>query len=172
MMDSAGHGPGMRRIALLVAIAALLTLAGCSALSSTGAPLLTVDNQDDVEYRLTVYVLPELNDGTELTFRVTDTNGTDRSVTVTELRGDASFRNVTLDTEPATAGQETVRAGTTTSAAINIWNPGSGTVYVIETTGETASLAGVQVITCGSRDQSHEITLTQGAITNRSVTCP
>jgi hypothetical protein len=162
----------MGRIAPFVAAVALLTLAGCSALSATGAPLLTVDNQDDVEYRLTVYVLPELEETDELTFRVTDADGTSRSVPATELRGNTAFRNVTPNTDPAAASRETVRAGATTSAAINIWEPGSATVYVIETTGETASLAGVQVITCGSRDQSHGITLTDGVITNRSVTCP
>ncbi|MFB6228398.1 MAG: hypothetical protein ABEH88_07505 [Halobacteriales archaeon] len=160
----------MCRIALLVVV--LLTLSGCSALSPTGAPLLTVDNQDDVEYSLTVYVLPDLENADELTFRATDTDGDNRSVTTAELRGNASFRNVTLDGDPAAVSRETLSAGTTTSAAINIWDPGSATVYVIETTGGTASLAGVQVITCGSRDQRHRITITDGAVSNRSITCP
>lgn len=161
----------MRRIALLV-IVVLLTLAGCSALSSTGAPLLTVDNQDDVEYRLKVYVLPDLEAADGLTFRATDADGDNRSVATAELQGNDSFRNVTPDVDPAAVSRETLSAGTTTSAAVNVWDPGSATVYVIETTGRTASLAGVQVITCGSRDQRHRITITDGAISNRSTTCP
>jgi hypothetical protein len=162
----------MRRTVLLVAVVALVVLAGCTALSSTGAPLLTVDNQDETEYRLTVYTLSDPGDADSLTFRATDAEGDNRSVETAALRGNTSFRNVTLHTDPDAASRVTVRAGTVTTAAINIWDSGAATVYVVETADGTASLAGVQVIPCGSSDQEHELTVADGTISGRDVTCP
>jgi len=161
----------MRRVVLLVVVAAV-ALSGCSALSPTGAPLLTVDNRDDAEYRLAVYVLPDVDDPAGLTFQAVDASGDRRSLAAAELRGNASYRNVTLDAEGADVSRVTVRSGATTSAAINVWEPGDATVYVIETTDGTASLVGAWVITCGTRDQEHGITIANGTIDGRSTVCP
>lgn len=161
----------MRRTALLVAVAVAVTLTGCSMLGPTGAPLLSVDNQDDAEYRLTVFVLSGTERADDLSFRATDAAGDTRSVGVAELRGDDSFRNVTLEADSDATSQVTVRAASTTTAAINIWDSGDTTVYVVETTDTTASLAGVQVITCGSTDQEHAFTVSNGTVSGRDVTC-
>jgi hypothetical protein len=161
----------MRRRVLLVAVVAIAALAGCSALSPTDAPLLTVDNRDDVEYRLTVYVLSDHAGADDLAFRAIDDDGTNRSVGTSELRGNASFRDVTLEGD-AVVSQVTVRAGATTTAAINAWSSGVTTVYVVETTDGTASFVGVEVITCESRGQEHELTVADGTISGRSLTCP
>lgn len=162
----------MRWRVLLVVIVALVALAGCSLVSPTGAPLLTVDNRDDAEYRLTVYVLLESGSVDNLTFRATDAEGTNRSVGVAALRGNDSFRNVALDSDAAAVSRVTVRAGVNTTAVINTWDPGATMVYVMETADGTASFAGVQVITCGSRDQEHRVTVAGGTISGRSLTCP
>ena len=162
----------MRRTVVLGTVVTLVALAGCSALSPTGAPLLTVDNQDDAEYRLTVYALSDPGDADGLRFLATDAEGDNRSVEAAALRGNTSFRNVTLDADSDVTSQEVIRAGSTTTAAINIWESGDTTVYLIETADETASLVGAQVVTCGSRDQEHALTVSNGTISGRSVTCP
>jgi hypothetical protein len=162
----------MYRRVLPVVVVALVTLAGCSVVSPTGAPLLTVENRDDTDYRLTVYVLLDSGSADNLTFRATNTVGANRSVGAAALRGNTSFRKVTLDADAAAVNRVAVRGGGNTTAAINTWDPGATMVYVMETADETASLAGVQVITCGSRDQEHRFTVAGGAITGRSLTCP
>ena len=162
----------MRRTARLVAVVALVALTGCSMLAPTGAPLLTVDNQDDAEYRLTVSVLSGTERADDLSFRARDARGDARSVGVTGLRGNGSFRNVTLETDSDASSRVTVRPASTTTAAVNIWDAGDTTVYVVEATDTNASLAGVQVITCGSTDQEHELTVSNGTVSGRDVTCP
>lgn len=161
----------MRRVVVLAVVVALV-LSGCSALAPTGAPLLTVDNRDDAEYRLAVYVLPGVDDPAELTVRAVDASGDRRSLAVAELRGNGTYRNVTLEADGAEMSRVTVRSAATTSAAINVWEPGDATVYVIETTDGTASLVGAWVITCGTREQEHGITIANGTIDGRSVSCP
>jgi hypothetical protein len=160
-----------RRLAVALLVA-LVTLAGCAALSPTGAPLLTVDNRDDTEYRLSVYALPDVENPGDLTVRATDGNGDRRSVSPADLRTSGSYRNVTLEGTDVTPRHITLRAAANTSAAINVWNPGDATVYVIETTDGTASLVGVHVVTCGTNDQEHATTIANGTIDDRSMTCP
>jgi hypothetical protein len=156
-------------VALVVAV---VLLAGCAAVQPTGVPMLFVDNTDETEYRLSVYVLPELEDPDAVTFRATDADGDRRSLRVGDLEGDGSYRNVTLADTDADSRRITVDPGRTTAAAINFWESGDATVYVIETTDGTDSLVGVYVVTCGSADQEHAVTVANARITDRSTTCP
>jgi hypothetical protein len=158
-----------RKAVALVVVA--VTMAGCSAVSPTGAPILTVENGDDTDYTLTVYAVPDVDDRDGVTFEATTADGERVSVGVAELRDAAGYRNVTLDAENASDQQITVRASTNTSAAINLWEPGDATVYVIDTGTADDSLVGVHVVTCGDRDQEHGITIADGAISDRAATC-
>jgi hypothetical protein len=162
----------MQRRAVVALVGLLVVLSGCTALSPTGAPLLTVDNEDGTEYHLTVYVVPGVDDPADLRFRATDADGIGHAIGLTGLRGNDSFRNVTLDLEEAEARGLTIRAGGSTSAAINIWEPGDATVYLIQTRNDEETLVGVHAITCGEPDQNHGITITDGAVSERSATCP
>ncbi len=161
----------MHRRKAVALVVVVVTLAGCSAVSPTGAPILTVENGDDTDYTLTVYAVPDVDDRDGVTFEATTAAGERVSVGVMDLRDADGYRNVSLDAENASGQQVTVRASTNTSAAINLWEPGDATVYVIDAGEADGSLVGVHVVTCGERDQEHEITIADGAISDRAATC-
>ena len=150
-------------------------MGGCSLLSDRGAPFLTVENRDESEYRLAVSVVG-VDDRGELSFRATTGSGDRTSVSAADLREPGGFRNVTLDADGARSQEKTVPAARQTgdarrtTFAINMWDPGEATVYVVET-GEDGSLVGIHVVTCGLRDQDHAMTIEDGRIVDRSATC-
>jgi len=159
------------RSVLALAVVLAVALSGCSALSDPGSPYLSVENRDDAEYRLAVYVV-DVDDRANLTFRATTADGTRTTVGASDLRNGTGYRNVTLDAAGADSQRITIRGAANTSASINMWQPGDATVYVIETADGTASLVGAYAITCDLREQDHEMTIEDGTLTRRSATCP
>ena len=165
----------MRRRTAALMLLLIASLGGCAALSSTEAPLLTIQNEDDQTYHLSVYVLSDVDDPGEVRFRATSEDGERRTYDVTGLRESAPLRNVTLDEGAARDDRVTIpaaggSAASTTSAGINIWEPGYATVYVVESKSD-ASLVGVHVVTCDGPNQEHSIAIAGGAIGDRSADC-
>ena len=134
--------PSALLVVLLVA-----ALGGCTALSGGGPPTATVENRDDVSYRVTAYAVPDVQRPTDVTFRATTEDGDRRSIDAGALQSGAAYRNVTVVDE-ARSQQFTVPPNGNASTTIDVWNRSTATVYVVETTDGNESLVGGEVVIC------------------------
>ena len=63
------------RVALPIILAILVFSAGCAALPSGDPSTLTINNQDETQYRLMVFTVLDADDPTDVTFRATTESG-------------------------------------------------------------------------------------------------
>lgn len=164
--------PSTRSLLALLVVVSSVSLAGCSALGPEGPPTVTVDNEDDVQYRLTIYTVPDANTPGEVPFRATTAGGERRYVAPGELQSGASYRNVTVTADDQSTREVSVAAGDTTSATVDAWERGDAIAYVVETPDETESLVALKVMTCESPGQTATITVRNGSRIRTTASCP
>lgn len=160
-----------RIVLLLLTVVLVGSLVCWMGFSPADPPTLTVENQDSVQYRLTVYAVPNVDGVNDLRFNATTKNGSRHTVPFTYLQSGAPLSNVTVIEEATRSQQRLIPANGNFSTTVEIWNPGMTTVYVIETTDGTESLIGLEVDFCENGGQKHQITIANGFVPQSSSIC-
>jgi hypothetical protein len=158
------------RTALVLLVALLTVLAGCTALTTGDPPTLTVDNRDETRYRLTVFALSTVDDPSDVTVRATTGAGDRRSVGLADLKSGAPYRNVTLPAGADGSHQLAVPAASNTTTTVDAWDRGDAWGYVLERT-DDESVVGVDVVTCERGGQRASVTIADGYERRSSRRC-
>lgn len=133
---------------------------------------MTIHNEDDIQYRLAVHIVPDVNTRNEIAFRATDAGGERRYTSPGDLRSGATYRNVTVSHENSSRAIHTVAPAATTSVTVDEWNRGAAIAALIETTDGSSSLIALNVMTCERASQTMSITVDAGEQTKTSSQCP
>src|SRR6056297_480538 len=112
------------RVSLLILVVLSTILVGWTVLSPDEPPRLTVENQDETRYQLTVFTVSNADSPTDVTFRATTKAGDRRYVGLADLQSGATYYNVTLTEDEVRSRQLTVRPTSDTTTTIEAWKPG------------------------------------------------
>ncbi|RQG95067.1 hypothetical protein [Natrarchaeobius chitinivorans] len=161
----------VRRLAILLAAVLLaVSLVGFAAATGTPEPVVTIENEDDVSHHVTAYTIEDMDTAGYLNFEVTTEDGEQRLVSFADLVWPNYDRNVTLVDEGIASHEIEVDPGENTTTALEGWEHGDVTIYVVEE-GENRTHVSTRPVTCESRGQEHRLTLSDGSGMSSSAIC-
>ncbi|QFU84351.1 hypothetical protein [Natronorubrum aibiense] len=135
----------------------------------TPEPTVTLENQDNETHYVTVYTVSDEDVAGYLNFEVTTDDGDRRLVTYEDLVWPRYYENVTLVDDGVNTQTFIVKPGETKHGIVNEWSQGDVTVYIDER-GPERKHDNSRTVSCGSRGQSHSLTL-QEAGSGSSISC-
>lgn len=160
-----------RRPAILLAVLLLgVALVGGAVALGSPEPVVTIENGDNVSYRVTAYTVEDTDEAGYLNFEVTTDDGDRRLVTYADLVWPSGYRNVTPVDDDVNSQSFVVEANETTTESVEGWSAGDVTVYVIER-GANRTHTRSRTIDCGKRGQEHGFEFTDESDSSGSTLC-
>jgi len=147
------------RVSFTILVVLSTILIGWTVLSPDEPPRLTVENQDETRYQLTVFTAPNAGSPTDVTFRATTEAGDRRYVGLADLQSGATYYNVTLAEDEVRSRHLTVRPTSDTTTTVEAWKPGNTWGYIVEGD-DNESIIGSDVITCERERQRAQAQVT------------
>jgi len=117
---------------LTLSVVGLAVTAGCMSFGASSADV-TVENTEPTSYQMSIYVFTEPVGAGNVTFQVTNSTGTQKTVGLAQLDTDGPYYNLSLGQKwNATERRVSVPANGTTTASFTVWDSGESIVYVFE----------------------------------------
>ena len=135
-----------------------LLLVGSAFAVGTPEPTVTLENQDNETHYVTVYTASDEDLAGYVNFEVTTDDGDRKHVTYSDLIWPGDYENVTLVDDEIETQTFVVEPGETVDGTVTSWSKGDVTVYIAER-GPNREHASSQIVTCGTRGQTHSFTL-------------
>ncbi|MCW8171920.1 hypothetical protein [Natrialba swarupiae] len=160
-----------RRLAVLLsAVALAAVVVGIGAATGTPEPILTIENENDVEYHVTAYTVEDMDEAGYLNFEVTTEDGDQRILSFADLVWPNYERNVTLVDDGVESHEVTVEPGENVTTTVDGWEHGEQTIYIVEE-GENRTHVATLTKSCTSRGQDHGISFSNGSGPSSSTVC-
>lgn len=156
--------------ALLLVLLVILIVGWCF-LSPEEPLTMTVENQDDTQYRLTAYVVPDADGAADVPIRATTEDGDRRYVAPSDLQSGAPYRNVIVEENEIRSQQLVVPPTGSISTTVEIYKSGSPMIYIVESTDGNESLIGIEFVTCEGDARDHHMIISDGFKTRWAATC-
>ena len=147
-------------LALLVAIA--LVTAGCSVLQSSDSRTATFENRDSTAYNLSAYVVPNVDDRSDVRFHATTDDRSDRLLAYAEVQWPHGYRNVTIDDDGARSDRFTLSPNETTSVTMENVTADAAVIYVVERSNGSLVHVGFPFCDGGNSVEDYHLTLSGG----------
>lgn len=162
-----------RRLAIAIGVVLVGVFLAGTVLGAAGVgtpePVVTLENDDDVTYRVTAYTVEDRDAAGYLNFEVTDGDER-RLVTYADLIWPDGYRNVTLVDETVDRDEIVVGPDETVTDSLEGWTRGDVTVYVVER-GEDRVHERSQTVSCDRRGQEHELRFSSDSGAGSTTTC-
>ena len=159
----------MRRSAFALSLVVLAVTAGCMAFGESSADV-TVENEDSTTYQMSVYVFAEPVGAGNVTFQVTNSTGTRKTVGLVQLGTEGPYYNLSIDEKwNATEQHVSVPANETTTASFTGWESGETVLYVFE--GPDGRVVRNDFAECSADSLSHTFVFSDGPENGYRMSC-
>lgn len=119
---------------------------------------------------MSVYLITEPVGAGNVTFQVTNSTGTRKTVGLSQLETKGPYSNVSLGREwNATERQLAVPANETITASFERWEPGEALVYVFE--GSDGRVVRTEFAECSSNSLTHSFVFSDGPENGHRTSC-
>jgi hypothetical protein len=159
----------LRHHVLVLSVVVLAATAGCTSFGASSADV-TVENTEPITYQMSVYVFDEPVGAGNVTFQVTNSTGTRKTVGLAQLDTAGIYYNLSLSgTWNATERQVSVPANDTMTASFSVWDSGEAVVYVFER--PDGRVVRNEFAECSADDLSHTFVFSDGPENGYRMSC-
>jgi hypothetical protein len=132
---------------------------------------VTVENTEPTSYQMIVYVFTEPVGAGNVTFQVTNSTGTQKTVGLAQLNTEGPYYNLSLGQEwNATERRVPVPADETTTTSFTVWDSGESVVYVFER--PNGRVVQNEFAECSADSLSHTFVFSDGPENGYEMSCP
>ncbi|RXK48568.1 hypothetical protein [Halorientalis pallida] len=158
------------RPALALLLAFALVTAGCSAFQPSDSRTATFENRDSTAYNLSAYVVPNVDDRSDVLFRATTDNRSDGLFAYAEVQWAHGYRNVTVD-DGVRSERVTLSPNETIPVTIENVTADAAVVYVVERSNWSLVHVGFPFCDGANSVEDYHLTLSGGTGTSWSHGC-